>query len=60
MWILIIHYDVIKYISMTKNTDRAVNFWLLSSKDSFMTAVALLKDTEDVIKWLTKKMKLEE
>ncbi|MEK6545132.1 MAG: HEPN domain-containing protein [Nitrospinota bacterium] len=28
---------------MTKNTDKAVNFWLLSSKDNFTTATAMLK-----------------
>jgi HEPN domain-containing protein len=35
---------MIEYLtSMTKNTDKAVNFWLLSSKDNFKTAVAMLK-----------------
>lgn len=31
------------FSSMTKNTDKAVNFWLLSSKDNFTTATAMLK-----------------
>ncbi|OGW03565.1 MAG: hypothetical protein A2889_02060 [Nitrospinae bacterium RIFCSPLOWO2_01_FULL_39_10] len=28
---------------MTKNTDKAVSFWLLSSKDNFKTSIAMLK-----------------
>ena len=28
---------------MTKNTNKAVNFWLMSSKDNFITADAMLK-----------------
>ncbi|MBM4065732.1 MAG: HEPN domain-containing protein [Planctomycetes bacterium] len=28
---------------MTKNTNKAVNFWLMSSKDNFKTAEAMLK-----------------